>query len=60
MAEIPEFENEDEERAFWATHDSIDYLDGAEQVTIEHQGENITSSNVKYLRVQVPNAMVAE
>jgi predicted DNA binding CopG/RHH family protein len=24
---IPEFENEDEEREFWAEHDSADYLD---------------------------------
>jgi len=25
--QIPKFENEDEEREFWATHDSADYLD---------------------------------
>lgn len=25
--QIPEFENEDEEREFWATHDSTEYLD---------------------------------
>ena len=25
--EIPHFENEDEEREFWATHDSTDYID---------------------------------
>ena len=24
---IPDFSNEDEERIFWATHDSADYLD---------------------------------
>ena len=24
---IPKFENEDEEREFWATHDSTDYLE---------------------------------
>lgn len=24
---IPEFRNEDEEREFWATHDSMDYVD---------------------------------
>jgi predicted DNA binding CopG/RHH family protein len=24
---IPEFENEDQEREFWATHDSTDYVD---------------------------------
>ena len=31
---IPDFKNEDEEREFWATHDSTDYVDRskAEQV----------------------------
>jgi len=28
--DIPRFENEDEERAFWATHDSVEYLDWSE------------------------------
>jgi predicted DNA binding CopG/RHH family protein len=27
VKQIPDFSNEDEERAFWATHDSADYLD---------------------------------
>jgi len=27
VAPIPEFKNEDEEREFWATHDSADYVD---------------------------------
>jgi predicted DNA binding CopG/RHH family protein len=27
MKPIPEFENEDEERAFWAQHDSSEYID---------------------------------
>lgn len=26
-AEMPTFENEDQEREFWVTHDSTDYLD---------------------------------
>jgi predicted DNA binding CopG/RHH family protein len=25
--QIPHFDNEDEERSFWATHDSTDYID---------------------------------
>lgn len=25
--DIPQFNNEDEEREFWATHDSTDYVD---------------------------------
>jgi hypothetical protein len=27
LQEIPTFANEDEERAFWATHDSTEYID---------------------------------
>jgi hypothetical protein len=27
VRQIPDFSSEDEERAFWATHDSADYLD---------------------------------
>lgn len=27
VKQIPDFESDDEERDFWATHDSVDYLD---------------------------------
>ena len=27
VKQVPDFSSEDEERAFWATHDSADYLD---------------------------------
>ena len=35
LKQIPEFKTEDEEREFWATHDSTDYIDWskAEQVS---------------------------
>ncbi len=29
---IPKFQTEDEEREFWATHDSMDFMDGTEAV----------------------------
>ena len=35
MKEIPEFNSEGEERQFWGTHDSIDYIEGAEQVKLD-------------------------
>ena len=38
MIEIPRFKSEDEERDFWATHDSTDFLEGAEQVNLEYVG----------------------
>ena len=49
MIEIPRFASEDEERDFWAIHDSVDFLDGAEQVTLEYrEGDSIiTGSNCK-------------
>ncbi len=38
MIEIPRFKSEDEERDFWATHDSVGFLEGAEQVSLEYVG----------------------
>jgi len=38
MTKIPRFASEDEERDFWATHDSVDFLEGAEQVNLEYVG----------------------
>lgn len=38
MIEIPRFASEDEERGFWATHDSVDLLEGAEEVNLEYVG----------------------
>ena len=36
LKKIPEFSNEDEERAFWESHDSTDFVDWstAERVTL--------------------------
>ena len=38
--QIPKFKNEDEERAFWDTHDSTEYIDWA-------KGKRVTLSNLK-------------
>ncbi len=38
MIEVPKFKSEDEERDFWAIHDSIGFLEGAEQVNLEYVG----------------------
>lgn len=32
--EVPNFENEDEERAFWAAHDSTEYVDWDQAETV--------------------------
>lgn len=38
--QIPKFKNEEEERAFWDTHDSTEYIDWTE-------GKSVTLSNQK-------------
>ncbi len=34
MADIPHFENEDEEREYWATHSAVEYLDTLPEVQV--------------------------
>ena len=35
MKKIPKFKNEDEEREFWATHDSTDYFDMSTAIRVK-------------------------
>ncbi len=50
-APIPEFKNEDEEREFWATHDSADYVDweNAEKTISPRMLETILQDEIKSL-----------
>jgi predicted DNA binding CopG/RHH family protein len=54
---IPEFENEDEEREFWATHDSVDYIDW-------NQAQRVVFPNLKpstrTISVRMPESMLDE
>lgn len=54
---IPEFKDEDEEREFWATHDSTDYIDWS-------GGQRVIFSNLKpttrTMSVRMPESMLAE
>ncbi len=36
---IPKFSSEDEEREFWATHSSTDYIDWSKAEVVREQGE---------------------
>ncbi len=42
--QIPKFKNEDEERAFWDTHDSTEYVDWTKgkRVTLSSQKSSIS------------------
>ena len=55
--QIPEFKNEDEEREFWATHDSTEYINW-------NQAKKVTFSNlkpsVKKISLRLPETMLAE
>lgn len=48
---IPQFSSEDEEREFWATHDSTEYIDWSKAVLlhshIKHAGEPASVSDLK-------------
>ena len=54
---IPDFKNEDEERDFWATHDSTEYINWK-------QAEKVTFSNlkpsVKKISIRLPESMLEE
>ncbi len=54
---IPEFKNEDEEREFWATHDSTEYVDWS-------QARRVIFPNLKpstrTISVRMPESMVDE
>ena len=53
--QIPEFKNEDEERAFWATHDSTEYMDWS-------QAERVTfpklKPSTKTISLRMPESML--
>lgn len=57
MNKIPKFKNEDEERAFWASHDSADYVDWK-------KGRKATFPNlrpsVKSISLRLPESMLEE
>lgn len=55
LKEIPKFKSEDEEREFWATHDSTDYFDWA-------KAERVVFPNLKpttrTISLRLPNSML--
>ena len=55
--QIPKFKNEDEERDFWATHDSTDYIqwDKAAKITFSN-----LKPSVKKISLRLPETMIEE
>lgn len=54
---IPKFKDEDEERAFWATHDSAEYVDWrrAERVILPN-----LKPSTRTISVRMPESMLEE
>jgi predicted DNA binding CopG/RHH family protein len=54
---IPKFKNEDEEREFWAIHDSTDYIDWS-------KGKKVVLSklkpSIKTISLRLPESMLEE
>lgn len=55
LKKIPEFRNEDEERAFWDSHDSSDFVDWstAERVTLPN-----LKPSVQKISLRLPQSML--
>ena len=55
--QIPKFKNEDEEREFWAAHDSTDYINwrNAERITFFN-----LKPSVKKISLRLPESMLEE
>ena len=54
---IPKFKNEDEERDFWATHDSTDYVDWSKsrKVVLSKM-----KPSIKTISLRLPESMLEE
>lgn len=52
---IPDFRNEDEEREFWLTHDSADYIDWSKAVPATFPNLKLTT---KPITIRLPAGMI--
>ena len=57
IKKIPKFKNEDEERAFWSTHSTLDYIDNFEIVDL--QFPNLKPST-RTISIRLPEWMIEQ
>ena len=55
LKKIPSFKNEDEEREFWATHDSTDYVDWAKAEKVSFPNLRPTARPIS---IRLPEYMI--
>ena len=54
---IPRFRSEDQEREFWATHDSVDYVDWSKARRVRFPK---LRPSIKTISLRLPESMLAE
>ena len=54
-AKTPKFENEDQEREFWATHDSTEYIDWRKAKPVKLSNLRPTTRTIS---IRLPEAMI--
>ena len=52
---IPKFRNEDEERKFWATHSTVDYIENFEPVEFDFSE---LKPSTKTISIRLPESMI--
>ena len=58
LKKIPEFKDEDEEREFWYTHDSTDYIDYSKTNRVTIQFDPSVEKPVKLISIRLPREML--
>ena len=53
---IPKFKNEDEERNFWATHDTTDYFDFSKPIKLD---SSKLKPSTKPITIRLPESLLA-
>ena len=54
---LPRFESEDQERAFWASHDSTDYVDWTKAARVKLPA---LRPSLKTISIRLPAAMIED
>ncbi|MHB1686109.1 MAG: BrnA antitoxin family protein [Ignavibacteriaceae bacterium] len=57
LKEIPDFKNEDEEREFWSTHSSVDYIDWSKGKLAKFPNLKPTTESIS---IRFPKSMLTD
>lgn len=55
LKRIPKFKNEDEEREFWGTHDSTEYIDWSQAERVEFPNLKLSTTTIS---LRLPTGML--